>query len=40
MKGVDYMIELITTIGASTGASLASFLWFFEEPECPQSLIK
>lgn len=34
------MIELLATIGASTSASLASFFWFYEEPECPQSLLK
>lgn len=34
------MIELLATIGASIGASLASFFWFYEEPECPQSLLK
>lgn len=34
------MIELLASIGTFAGESLASFLWFYEEPECPQSLIK
>lgn len=34
------MTKLLAKIGKNAGGTLASFLWFYEEPECPKSLLK
>lgn len=39
-KELDYMGELLASLGKTAGVSVTSIFWIAEEPECPKSLIK
>ena len=34
------MLEFLAKIGLATAATPYTFLYYFDEPECPESLIK
>ena len=34
------MLDLIASLGAAVGEAQVTFYWIFDEPECPQTLIK
>ena len=38
--GIIMFLELLAKIGLSVAATPYTTYWFFDEPECPESLIK
>ena len=38
--GMNYMLGIIAKIGAAVAATPFTVLWFYDETDCPKSLIK